>query len=255
VAVFGSAALFAHLYSSADRAAPVLVVTHTIQVGQELTAGDLGQTTVAAGPGITTIPVVDATQVLGKEASVTVTSGSLLTPADVSAMPPIGAGDAVVGLALKQGQLPAAGVKPGDQVMVVETGAPGSPLNAFVGPSAGTSSSSSSSSVSASGSPSAGSSDSAEGGQGPSGVLVPDATVFNTALPAQSSGDTTELVSLEVAASVAPAVSNAATAGQVSLVLVPSTAAGAPSPSTGSRGRPALTRSAAKGESAHGRHR
>ena len=65
----------------------------------------------------------------------TVMSGSLLTPGDVSSAPPIAAGYAVVGLALKQGQLPAAGSVPGDQVMVIQTGAPGSPLGSFVGPS------------------------------------------------------------------------------------------------------------------------
>jgi hypothetical protein len=48
--------------------------------------------------------------------------------------------------------------------------------------------------------------------------------VFNTANPGpQSSDDATELVSLELADSVAPAVSTAAAAGQVSLVLVPAT--------------------------------
>jgi SAF domain-containing protein len=254
VAVFGSVALFAHLYSTADRQTPVLVVTHTIQEGQELTAGDLGQTSVAAGPGISIIPASDAPQVLGKVVSVTVTTGSLLTPDDVSTVPAIGAGDAVVGLALKQGQLPAAGVSAGDQVMVVETGAPGSPLNAFAGASAGTGSSSSGSSTSGSGSPSAASSGDAGGGQGPSGVLVPVATVFNTATPAQSSGDTTELVSLELGSSVAPAVSSAAAAGQVSLVLVPSTTSSASYPSTGSLGRSKQTRPAAKSKSARGRH-
>jgi Flp pilus assembly protein CpaB len=55
-------------------------------------------------------------------------------------------------------------------------------------------------------------------------VLVPDALVFNTANPGlQSSDGATELVSLELSDSVAPAVSTAAAAGQVSLVLVPST--------------------------------
>jgi hypothetical protein len=235
VAVFASVGLFAHLYSSANHQTPVLVVTHTIQEGQELTASDLGQTPVATGSGVVTIPVGDAPEVLGKVASVTVMSGSLLTPGEVSSVPPITAGYAVVGLALKQGQLPAAGLGPGDEVMVIETGAPGSPLGSFIGPSPSSSSSSSSSAggsapitgspdddASAAGSSSAGSS--SDGGGGVSGVLVPDALVFNTANPGpQSSDDATELVSLELADSIAPAVSTAAAAGQVSLVLVPAT--------------------------------
>jgi hypothetical protein len=248
VAVFASVGLFARLYSSADHQASVLVVTRTVQEGQELTAADLGQTPVAVGTGVDSIPVADAPEVLGRVASVTVLSGSLLTLGDVSSVPPIAAGDAVVGLALKQGQLPAGGLGPGDQVMVVETGAPGSPLDSFVGPSSSPPSSSSSSSPSSSpsstSSPSVNSSSDVNGsagepsiggslsgspsdsGGGASGVLVPDATVFNTANPGtESSSDATELVSLELAGSVAPAVSAAAAADQVSLVLVPSIAA------------------------------
>ena len=247
VAVFASVGLFAHLYSSANHQTPVLVVTQTIQEGQQLTAADLGQAPVATGSGVTTIPVSDASQVLGKVASVTVMSGSLLTPGDVSSAPPIAAGYAVVGLALKQGQLPAAGLGPGDQVMVIQTGAPGSPLGSFVGPSSSPAADGSSPVTgnpdddgSAAGGSSAGSG--SDAGGGPSGVLVPNALVFNTASPGlQSSDDATELVSLELSDSVAAAVATAAAAGQVSLVLVPSTA------SIGSSAPPDGTHSAHSG--------
>lgn len=237
VVVFVSVGVFAHLYSNAGRQTAVLVVTHPIQQGQVLTAADLGQTSVAVGPGVASIPVAEAPQVLGKVAALSAPTGSLLTPGDVSSMSPIPVGDAVVGLALKDGQLPADGLEPGDQVMVVETGALGSPLGAFVGSSSPAGTSSGSSSVTSSGTTSGassgtgssdtGSSDSGPSQDGspsggPSGVLVPDAVVFNTAFPSsQSSGDASELVSLELANSVAPAVSTAAAANQVSLVLVP----------------------------------
>lgn len=266
VAVFASVGVFAHIYSSANHQTPVLVVTQTIQEGQELTATDLGQTPVATGSGVATIPVGDASEVLGKVASVTVMSGSLLTPGDVSSAPPIAAGDAVVGLALKQGQLPAAGLGPGDEVMVIETGAPGSPLDSFVGPASSPSADASSSPSGEGSSTGAGSADgdasatadssggsSSEGGGGPSGVLVPSALVFNTASPGpQSSNDATELVSLELADSIAPAVSTAAAAGQVSLVLVPANGSSTGSstgpstgPSTGTMQRAASSKTAA----------
>ena len=58
----------------------------------------------------------------------TIPSGSLLTMADTTAAEPISPGDAVVGMALKAGQLPSSGVEPGEQVMIVQTGAPGTPL-------------------------------------------------------------------------------------------------------------------------------
>ena len=215
VVVFLSVGLFAHIYAGAGRQAAVLVVTHTVQQGQQLTAADLGQTSVAVGPGVARIPAAEAAQVLGKSAALTVSSGSLLTPGDVSSLPAIPAGDAVVGLALKVGQLPADGLGPGDQVMVVETGPPGSPLTSFVG------SSSQADSSSGTGNSQSGSSQDTST-TGPSGVLVPNAVVFNTAFPgSQSSGDTSELVSLELSESVAPAVSAAAAADQVSLLLIP----------------------------------
>lgn len=235
IAVFGSIGLFAALYSSASRQTQVLVVTQTVQQGQPLLTSNLGQAWVAAGPGVAAIPVGRASQVLGKVAAVTITSGALLTPADVSSVLPIAPGDAVVGLALKEGQLPAGGVGPGDQVMVVETGASGSPLTSFVGSSGSSGSGSTSASAASAGSAgistpsssSAGSAAASGGESGPSGVLVPDATVFETGSPgAQSSGNFTELVSIEVANTVAPAVTAAGAADQVSLVLVPADTAG-----------------------------
>jgi SAF domain len=257
VAVFASIGLFAHLYSSADRETSVLVVTHTIQQGQTFTGADLGQTPVATGSGVATVPLADASQILGKVASVTVVAGSLLTPGDLASAPPISEGDAVVGLALKQGQVPAGGLGPGDQVMVVETGPPGSPLNSSTSPSSSPQQSSSSSggavssSSAASGSAADGSADSSSdaGGQA-SGVLVPDAMVFNTASPgSQSSAEATELVSLELSDSLAPVVSAAGTAGQVSLVLVPSVDGADSTPATARGGRRPRTSSAKAGPS------
>jgi hypothetical protein len=99
----------------------------------------------------------------------------------------------VVGLALKAGQLPSAGVEAGDQVMIVETAAPGTPLTS-----------------------------SDPSGSSSTGVLVPEATVFDVEVPpAGSASDASLLVSVEVSSTLAAAVSTAAVAGQVSLVLLP----------------------------------
>ncbi len=89
--------------------------------------------------------------------------------------------------------------------MVVETGSPGTPLTSQ--PS----------------SPG----DNVDATSG-SGVIVPQADVFdvempssNTIGPTGSSAGISELVSVEVSDSLAPAVSTAAAADQVSLVLLP----------------------------------
>jgi SAF domain len=200
VVVFASIAAFATIYSSANHQVEALIVTTTIEQGQPITASQLGQSGVAISGGVVAIPVSDASELSGKRAAVTIPAGSLLTPADVTSSQPIASGDAVVGMALKAGQLPAAGVSPGDQVMIVETASPGSPVTTT------------------------GSADSSSGASGAStGVLVAQASVFDvTTPPANASGTVSELVSVEVPSTLAAAVSTAAASGDVSLVLLPS---------------------------------
>ncbi|HEV3281025.1 MAG TPA: SAF domain-containing protein [Acidimicrobiales bacterium] len=208
--VFGSIAGFATLYASADHKQPVLIVTQTIEQGQRITAGDLGQASAAISGGVVPIPVADAAELSGRRAAVTIPPGSLLTLADTTATQPISSGNAIVGMALKAGQLPAAGVEPGEQVMIIETEIPGTPL-------ASPPSMSSPTSVAT----------------GP-GVLVPRASVFDVQAgsPNESNSATTsnpadgsQLVSVEVSDSLAPDVSMAAAAGQASLVLLPTSSA------------------------------
>ena len=145
--------------------------------------------------GVSAIPVADAAELMGKRAAVTIPAGSLLVTADVTIAQPIAAGDAVVGLALKPGQLPSAGVESGDEVMVVQTASLGAPLNP---PSV------------------------AAGGEASTGVLVPQALVFNVdAPPTDGASSASQLVSIELSSTLAATVSAAAAADQVSLVLLP----------------------------------
>ncbi len=216
--VFGSIAAFATVYASANHAQSVLIVTQTIEQGQRISAGDLGQASATISSGVEPILVADAPDLAGRRAAVTIPAGSLLTLADTTTSQPIYPGEAVVGMALKPGQVPAGGVEPGEQVMMVETGAPGTPLASL--PS---------------------STGSAAGVSTGSGILVPRATVFDveTTSPDTSSsgstanaGDGSQLVSVEVTDSLAPEVSAAAAADQVSLILLPASS-GASSGSDG----------------------
>ena len=208
--VVASVAVFASIYSSTDRRAPVLVVTTTILQGQRITGSDLGTVYVAASGGLSVIPVASASELSGTWATVTIPSGSLISLRDVTSSRPLAGGNAVVGLSLKDGQLPADGVQPGNRVMIVQTPGAGSVL-----PSPATSAGSSSGTTSA------------------SGVLVAQATVFEATVPSPSSGSgAAELVSVEVPATLAAAVASASSASEVSLVLLPdpgSTTAGATS--------------------------
>jgi hypothetical protein len=212
VVVCASIAIFADLYASADHQRSVIIVTETIEQGQLIAGSQLGEATASISGGVTAIPVADASELSGHRAAVTIEAGSLLTPEDVTTAAPIASGDAVVGLALKAGQLPAAGVEPGDQVQIVQTASPGTPLSSV------------SSSSSASGSQSS-------GGGSATGVLVPQATVFDVEVPSSnSSSGASLLVSVEVSSTLAASVSTAAAADQISLVLLPSS----PAPSSSS---------------------
>jgi len=205
--VFASIAGFAELYSSANHQVSVLIVTDTIDQGQRITGSDLGQTSAQISGGVNPIATADAPALVGERAAVTIPAGTLLTAGDITDSPPITAGDAVVGLELKAGQLPASGLGPGDQVMIVQTANPGTPLS----------------------SPSSAADPGNDAGQS-TGVLVPQATVFDVESPSPSSSPTASLlVSVEVSSTVAAGVSLAANADQVSLVLLPPMSASAKS--------------------------
>lgn len=208
VVIVTSVAGFMSLYSSARRQEQIVVVTRTIEQGQILSSTDLGQASASLSDGVQAIPVSLSASFSGKRAAVTIPAGSLLVPGDVTSGPTIPPGDAVVGIALKDGQYPSTGVQPGGQVMVVQTASPGSSLPV------GTMSESTSAS------------NGSEANAG-TGVLVPDAAVFDVTTPGANSGGTvSELVSVEVPTTLAAAVSTAAAADQVSLVLLPDVASG-----------------------------
>ncbi|MHB1516911.1 MAG: hypothetical protein ACYCVN_01045 [Acidimicrobiales bacterium] len=207
--VFTSIAVFAAAYSSAGRQTAVLIVTSTVQRGAPFTAGMLGEASAAVSGGAEPIPATEASMLSGKRAAVTLPAGSLLTSEDVSSSPAIPTGDAVVGLALKAGQLPASGVEAGDAVMIVETGAPGAPTAAP--PVA----------VSGAGATAGG------GVPFTTGTLVPRAFIFDVAAPSPAdSSSISQLVSVEVPATEAAAVSAVAAADEVALVLLPPMPAG-----------------------------
>jgi len=209
VVVAASVAAFASLYSTAGHKSAVIVVQQALAQGQPITAAQLAEADVSVPSGVAVIPVSEAHALLGKRAAVAVAAGSLLTMSDVTAAPTLPAGSSVVGLALKDGQFPTSGLVPGEQVMIVQTATPGSPLSAPVSGSATAQSGTTATSGSA-----------ALFGSG-TGVLVAQATVFSVAAPsANSSGGFAALVSVVVGSAVAPDVATASSAAQVSLVLL-----------------------------------
>ena len=191
VVIGASVATFAGLYASAGHRTAAIVVDRPLTQGQAITSADLGQADVSVSNSVRYIPVSDVSEIEGKRAAAAIPVGSLLTTGDLSLAPAIAPGSAVVGVALKDGQYPAGGLTPGEQVLVVQTGIPGSPLSAPV-----TSSSAAGPSTAAT------ASDSAFVGTG-AGVLVQAATVVSAFPPASDSeGNYGLLVSIEVASVV-----------------------------------------------------
>jgi hypothetical protein len=221
--ICASIAGFSGLYSSADRRTPAVVLVRAVAQGQAITSADLGEADVSVSTGVDFIPVSEASLIAGKRAASAMPGGSLLTLSDLTGAPGIDPGDAVVGVALKDGSYPTSGLDPGDQVMIVQTASPGAAL------ASPTTDGAASSPVGEDVSGAVGAT-SGSGADPGTGILVPRASVFSVGLPsANSSGGYTLLVSVEVASTVAAEVATASTAGQVSLVLLPTgSAAGSP---------------------------
>lgn len=105
----------------------VLAVARDVQVGSTITAEDLTVANVSADPRLSPIPAAQQSEVVGMVAQVPLTRGGLLTRAQVGTGTGLTAGEMLVALPLKEGQIPARGLTPGQQVLIVPTpGATGS---------------------------------------------------------------------------------------------------------------------------------
>ena len=99
----------------------VLAVARDVQVGSTITADDLTVANVSADPNLSPIPAAQQSQVVGMVAQVPLTRGELLTRAQVGTGTGLAAGEMLVALPLKEGQFPARGLTPGQQVLIVPT--------------------------------------------------------------------------------------------------------------------------------------
>ena len=215
--VCASVAGFVSLYSSAGDTATAVVVVRPVAQGQLLSGADLGEARVVVAGGVSYIPLSQVGEVSGRRAASTLLPGTLLTVGDLSQGHSVALGDAVVGVALKDGSYPASGsgVAAGDTVEVVQTAAPGTSVAV---PVVGGSTSTSTSTATV-----AGGGVSVTGTTGADlGVLAPRAVVVAVGAPSStSSSGVSLLVSLEVPAAQAAQLVAAAAAGQVGLVLLP----------------------------------
>jgi hypothetical protein len=119
----------------------VLAVSVNVPVGARVTDSDLTVASVTADPNLSPIPASQRSQIVGMIAQVSLVKGELLTRAQLGTSSGFTTGQALVALALKQGQFPARGLSAGQKVLIVATpGANGgtnpSTGNAASGPAA-----------------------------------------------------------------------------------------------------------------------
>jgi Flp pilus assembly protein CpaB len=105
-------------YAHRDR---VLVISADVAVGQRITVDDLAGADLTLDPRVSAFTVAQQGEVVGKVALVDLAKGTLVNPSQVGASPLLTAGQVLVPLQLKPGQLPAVGVAPGQLVLLVAT--------------------------------------------------------------------------------------------------------------------------------------
>jgi hypothetical protein len=190
--IAGGALASASLVLRSSQTVPAIGVARPVARGQRIPLDALRQVQVAR-TGVEYVPWDQRDQVARYYAATALVPGSLLAHRQVSTTRMVGAGQVVVGLALKPGQLPAGQLKPGDTVRAygVVTGG-----------------------AAASG---------GGGGGGPGrGVLASSARVYQISDgDAASVGESTVQVSIVVDDAEAGPLTQAASNGNVALVLVP----------------------------------
>jgi hypothetical protein len=110
-----------YLYTGIGDRQAVVELTRDVPVGAQLSAADVATTRVAAGTDVAVIPGRQLRQVVGRLAAVDLRKGTLLAPAQLTSALSPRPGQEVVPVAVKAGQLPARGLTPGDQVLVIAT--------------------------------------------------------------------------------------------------------------------------------------
>jgi len=199
--VVACVAVFVSLYMRAGHEVSVLAISRPVAQGQIVSANDLTIVRISTTSSIETLPATDGAVVVGRRAAEPLEPNTLLTSSELSTGVSPPGGEAIVGIAAKEGQLPASGVAPGESVDVILTGLPGS-ADATTGVNDQAS----------------GAYDSAS--DVPGTVLESGAQVLDVVPSPSSSGSNDVVVSLLVSRTTAPLVATAAAADQIALVVV-----------------------------------
>lgn len=113
--IVGGALGAAYLVLQNGHRVAAIEVTQQLGTGQRIPLGALREVDIAVSGGISYVPWAEAGQVSQFYAATAIPPGTLLTSSMVARVNGLATGKSVVGLALKDGQLPA-GLQPGDHV-------------------------------------------------------------------------------------------------------------------------------------------
>jgi hypothetical protein len=126
----------AAVYQRADHQIAVVMVTQPVPAGAVVTRADLSKTSITVGSGIQVIPAVQIDEVSGEIAAVALRPATLLAPSDLTTIQSPTSGQELIAAPTKPYALPASGLQPGDQVLIVATpGQQGQPGSAAAAPS------------------------------------------------------------------------------------------------------------------------
>jgi hypothetical protein len=134
--IVGGALAVSYLMLTSSKKVAAIEIVQTVGEGQPLALSDMQQVQVTPSSGLNYVPWSEAGQVARTFAATNIPAGTLLTNNMAVTVNDLTAGRAVLGLALKDGQLPA-GLAQGDRVNIYEVsdasqacpGAPGSLLS------------------------------------------------------------------------------------------------------------------------------
>jgi len=189
--IVGGALGAAYLVVQNGHRVAAIEITQPLGAGQRIPPNALREVEIAPGAGLGYVPWSEAGQVTQFYAATAIPSGTLLSGAMVARTNNLAAGKAVVGLALKDGQLPD-GLQAGDRVNVYEV------------------------------------SDAAQSYPGTAGsVLATDAMVLGISAPAAASSQSAIDVRVALAPAAAGAVACNAANGNVGVAMLPQPGSGA----------------------------
>lgn len=119
--VLGALGSLYFLNKSTERVA-VVALSRDVAWGQVLTSSDVTEVSIVADPALHPVSWADKGDVLGERATTDLLAGSLLTSDAVTASVAVpGVGQALVGVLLKAGQMPATPMGARDHVLLVVT--------------------------------------------------------------------------------------------------------------------------------------